>query len=88
MSVKETVEARCPSCGEESSATVWRSMNVTQDPDDKELLLAGATAVQIGTAIAQKELRLFRTVASGIQNYLEEKGYKKVKEIVGLSHRC
>jgi hypothetical protein len=41
MSLKETVDARCPSCGEESSTAVWRSMNVTQDPDAKELLLAG-----------------------------------------------
>ncbi len=45
MSLKETVEARCPSCGEESSTTVWRSMNVTQDPDTKELLLAGTVNV-------------------------------------------
>jgi len=45
MSVKETVEARCPACGEESSTTVWRSMNVTQDPDAKELLLAGTVNV-------------------------------------------
>ncbi len=45
VSVKESVEAKCPSCGEESSTTIWRSMNVTQDPDDKELLLAGTANV-------------------------------------------
>lgn len=45
MSVRETVEARCPACGEESSAPVWRSMNVTQDPEAKELLLAGTVNV-------------------------------------------
>ncbi len=45
MSVKESVEAKCPACGEESSTTVWRSMNVTQDPDAKELLLAGTVNV-------------------------------------------
>jgi len=43
--VKESVEAKCPACGEESSTTVWRSMNVTQDPDAKELLLAGTVNV-------------------------------------------
>jgi predicted RNA-binding Zn-ribbon protein involved in translation (DUF1610 family) len=41
VSVRETVEAKCPACGEEATATVWRSMNVTLDPDAKELLLAG-----------------------------------------------
>ena len=45
MSVRETVEAKCPACGEESQAEVWRSMNVTQDPDAKELLLAGTVNV-------------------------------------------
>lgn len=55
--------------------------------DAIELLLAGATAVQIGTAIAQKELKIFKSVASGIQNYLKNKGYKEVQEIVGLSHQ-
>jgi RNA polymerase subunit RPABC4/transcription elongation factor Spt4 len=46
MSVKESVEAKCPACGEESSTTIWRSMNVTQDPDAKELLLAGTVNVE------------------------------------------
>jgi len=45
VSLKETVEAKCPACGEKSPATVWRSMNVTQDPDAKELLLAGSVNV-------------------------------------------
>lgn len=45
MSVQEQVEAKCPACGEESQATVWRSMNVTEDPDAKELLLAGTVNV-------------------------------------------
>ena len=45
MSVRETVEAKCPACGAESQAEVWRSMNVTQDPDVKELLLAGTVNV-------------------------------------------
>jgi Zn ribbon nucleic-acid-binding protein len=41
MSVRETVEAKCPACNEESQVSIWRSMNVTLDPDAKELLLAG-----------------------------------------------
>ena len=60
---------------------------VTCWQDAVELLLAGATAVQIGTAIAKEELTIFNEVAAGIRDYLREKEYGKVKEIIGLSHR-
>jgi dihydroorotate dehydrogenase (NAD+) catalytic subunit len=52
-----------------------------------EFLLAGASAVQIGTGIAWEEPDLFQTINKGIQTYLEKKGYGSVKEIVGLSHQ-
>lgn len=55
--------------------------------DAVEFLLAGATAVQIGTAIAQKGPKIFRSITQGISTYLKRKGFKNVKEIVGLSHR-
>jgi dihydroorotate dehydrogenase (NAD+) catalytic subunit len=55
--------------------------------DAVEFILAGASAVQIGTAIAFKGLEIFRSVARGIDTYLEEKGYKNVKQLVGLSHK-
>lgn len=55
--------------------------------DAVEFLLAGATAVQIGTAIAQKGPKIFRSITRGISTYLKRKGFKNVKEIVGLSHR-
>jgi dihydroorotate dehydrogenase (NAD+) catalytic subunit len=55
--------------------------------DAVEFILAGASAVQIGTAVALKGLDVFRLVADGIESYLERKGYGSVREIVGLSHR-
>jgi len=55
--------------------------------DAVEFMLAGATAVQIGTAIAFKGLGVFQSVNEGIEDYLKTKGYRSVKEIVGLSHR-
>jgi len=55
--------------------------------DAVEFMLAGASAVQIGTAIAYKGLDIFRLVAEGIAAYLRRKGLRCVKEIVGLSHR-
>ncbi len=54
--------------------------------DAVEFLLAGASAVQIGTAVAIKGPNVFKTVASGINRYLKRKGFRSVNEIVGLSH--
>jgi len=56
--------------------------------DAVEFMLAGATAVQIGTAIAFKGLEVFQSINKGVEAYLKTKGYKSVREIVGLSHRC
>ena len=56
--------------------------------DAVEFLLAGASAVQIGSAIAYEDLAVFRSVTNGIAEYLEEKGFGSVKEIVGMAHRC
>ncbi|MEM3609238.1 MAG: dihydroorotate dehydrogenase [Candidatus Bathyarchaeia archaeon] len=55
--------------------------------DAVEFMLAGASAVQIGTAVATKGLSVFKAVARGIDAYLKRKGFKSVNEIVGLSHR-
>ena len=55
--------------------------------DAVEFLLAGASAVQIGTAVAQKGPNVFRAVTRGINVYLKRKGFRSVDEIVGLSHR-
>jgi dihydroorotate dehydrogenase (NAD+) catalytic subunit len=55
--------------------------------DAVEFLLAGASAVQIGTAIATVGPTVFWKVTQGIGAYLKKKGMRSVKEIVGLSHR-
>jgi dihydroorotate dehydrogenase (NAD+) catalytic subunit len=55
--------------------------------DAVEFLLAGASAVQIGTAISFRGPNVFRSVALGIGRYLKSKHFGKVEEIVGLSHR-
>jgi dihydroorotate dehydrogenase len=49
-------------------------------------MLAGASAFQIGTAIAFKGLGVFSSVAKGIDAYLKRKGFKNAKELVGLAH--
>lgn len=55
--------------------------------DAVEFMLAGASAVQIGTAIAFNGLDVFKSVMKGVGAYLKKRGFRSVKEIVGLSHR-
>jgi dihydroorotate dehydrogenase (NAD+) catalytic subunit len=55
--------------------------------DAIEFMLAGASAVQIGTAIAFRGPEVFGSVTQGIDAYLKRKGFKNVKEIVGLAHK-
>jgi dihydroorotate dehydrogenase (NAD+) catalytic subunit len=60
---------------------------ITNSRDAIEFLLAGAQAIQVGTAIAQNEPAVFQNITKGIQTYLKRKGYGSVKEIVGLAHK-
>lgn len=55
--------------------------------DAVELMLAGASAVQIGTAVASNGLGVFKSVSKGIDAYMHRNGFRSLKEIVGLSHR-
>jgi dihydroorotate dehydrogenase (NAD+) catalytic subunit len=54
--------------------------------DAVEFFLAGASAVQIGTAVADN-VEIFGAVTKGVESYLRRKHYANVKEIVGLAHR-
>ncbi len=56
-------------------------------PEDAiEYLVAGASAVQIGTGIMYRGLEIFNEVCAGIQSFMEKKGLKEVSEITGLAH--
>lgn len=55
--------------------------------DAVEFFLAGASAVQIGTAILQKDLRVFSDVVEGLSTYLKQNGFTNVSELVGIAHQ-
>jgi dihydroorotate dehydrogenase (NAD+) catalytic subunit len=58
---------------------------ITSWRDAVEFMLAGASAVQIGTAIAFKGLGVFKSITRGIDVYVRKKGFGNVKNIVGLA---
>jgi dihydroorotate dehydrogenase (NAD+) catalytic subunit len=60
---------------------------VTNWRDAVEFMLAGASAVQVGTAIASKDLGIFELITRGIKSYIKKKKVRGIKAIVGLSHR-
>lgn len=60
---------------------------VTHWEDAIEFMLSGASAVQVGTAIASEGLGVFRSITKGMDSYMRKKGFRSVKDIVGLAHR-
>ncbi len=53
--------------------------------DAVEFILAGASAVQIGSALGSDNFDLFDTINRGILSYMERKGISRVAEMVGLA---
>jgi len=54
--------------------------------DAAEYMMAGATAVQIGSAIGRKGLSVFQVIVQGLQEYLEREGLENIGDIVGVAH--
>ena len=49
-------------------------------------LMAGAVAVEIGTAIYYRGIDVFRKVSDEIKLLMEQNGYSTIKQMVGLAH--
>jgi dihydroorotate dehydrogenase (NAD+) catalytic subunit len=59
---------------------------VTDWRDALEYIMAGAVAVQVGSAIATRGLGVFEEITKGIDAYLEETGCRSVMDLVGVAH--
>jgi len=53
--------------------------------DAVEMMMAGASAVQVGSAVYDR-LDIFSEIGTGIEAFLRRKGYSNVKRLIGLSH--
>lgn len=53
--------------------------------DAVEMMMAGASAVQVGSAVFDR-LDVFSEISAGIEAFLARKGYGDVNEIIGLAH--
>jgi len=63
------------------------SGGVSDWEDAIEFILAGASAVQIGSALVDKWVGVFSEINSGISKYMEKKNFSKIKEMVGIAKK-
>jgi dihydroorotate dehydrogenase (NAD+) catalytic subunit len=55
--------------------------------DAVEFFLAGASAVQLGSAIGDNWVGVFNDINKGIMKYMERKDFSTIKEMVGLAKK-
>jgi len=55
--------------------------------DAIEYMIAGASAVQIGTGVYYREIDVFNKINKEIQNWMEEHNYKKISDMIGVAHK-
>jgi dihydroorotate dehydrogenase (NAD+) catalytic subunit len=56
--------------------------------DALEYLLAGASAVEIGTAVTTDGIRVFGQLAQGLERLLREQGADSIDGLIGAAHRA
>jgi dihydroorotate dehydrogenase (NAD+) catalytic subunit len=58
---------------------------ITCPEDAIEMMLAGASAVEIGSAV-HEDTQIFEKISKGIDTYLQKYGHSYTEDITGLSH--
>ena len=52
-----------------------------------EFFLAGASAIQVGSAVGDRWIDVFEEINNGILQYMNKKGISKIEEMVGLAKK-
>ncbi|MGH1567188.1 MAG: dihydroorotate dehydrogenase [Nitrosopumilus sp.] len=55
--------------------------------DAIEFFLAGASAIQLGSAVGDNWISIFNEINQGILQYMKRKGYSSIKDLVGLAKK-
>lgn len=63
-------------CG---GVTTWR--------DAVEMMMAGASAVALGSAIYYEGIDVFDKISKGMKKFMKQNGYTDVKQLIGLAHK-
>jgi len=59
---------------------------ITTGNDALEMIMAGASAVQLGSAIHYRGLEVFKKINQEVEEFLDKNDYNSIAEIVGKAH--
>ena len=59
---------------------------ITNGRDAVEYILAGATALEVGTAVMTHGFGVYKEINDGMIQYMTENGFSKIEDMVGLAH--
>jgi dihydroorotate dehydrogenase (NAD+) catalytic subunit len=59
---------------------------VTTGTDAAEMLMAGASAIGIGSAIHYRGIDALRKISGELSSFMKEEGFAEVREMVGIAH--
>jgi dihydroorotate dehydrogenase (NAD+) catalytic subunit len=60
---------------------------ITYGKDAIEMLMAGASAVGIGTAVYYRGVDIFRKISEEIEEFMERNNHNSLKDIIGKAHK-
>ena len=59
---------------------------MTTGRDAIEMIMAGASAVGVGSGVYYRGVEVFQRICDEIQDFMEKEGYKSIKEMTGVAH--
>ena len=71
----------------ETGKTVIGVGGINTMEDALEYIMAGASAVQIGSAISTRGISIFRELSNDLSRYMETNSLRSIKELVGVAIR-
>ena len=60
---------------------------ITSGLDAIEYLMAGASAVQLGSVVRERGTDVFSKVCREMEEFMSKEGYRTIKELIGIAHR-
>ena len=69
----------------ETGKTVIGVGGINTVEDAIEYIMAGASAVQIGSVVSSRGISIFRELSEGFRNYMEKNSVEKVEDLVGVA---
>jgi dihydroorotate dehydrogenase (NAD+) catalytic subunit len=54
--------------------------------DATEYVMAGASAVQVGSGVGRRGMTVFKEITEGMAHFMSENGYSSIEEMVGVAH--